>query len=295
MTALIEVILTWLARVLRLPSGGRIMIYLRTLAARVLAWMRAESSRSNVKDLIFRILNLGAIGIIIRDVQEAIIEWLFVSTGLEIEELNPEGMLQATGKLLAKKVNERYGTTFTSFYPIETIIEQVKQQLMAEIINAANDAAVEGSEKLLTKVQANDLMMQVVNAYRQAHNIPSLGALVQLPTSLARQKNRERQAAWRARRTAQRTIAKNDHNELIYIDFTAKYNNLLEKRKVYMAALGQLHKHQRQRDYWYNKPLSSSYSAEQQTAKLATYDNKIQVDQVSVDAALVVFNQAKIP
>lgn len=71
--------------------------------------------------------------------QAALARFLLEELGLQIDEFSKEGMKKAAGQLLADKVNLRYGTAFTAFYPPENIIEQIKSQLQIEIIEALSD------------------------------------------------------------------------------------------------------------------------------------------------------------
>lgn len=59
---------------------------------------------------------------------------IFKHTGLELETLDIEGGKKAVGKLIADSINTKYGTSFTPFYPPENIIEQVKQELLSEVL-----------------------------------------------------------------------------------------------------------------------------------------------------------------
>lgn len=68
-------------------------------------------------------------------IRGAIINEIEKSTGLVLETLDKEGAKKAVGKLLAEQINIKYGTSFAPFYPLENIIEQLKQELLAEILN----------------------------------------------------------------------------------------------------------------------------------------------------------------
>ena len=85
---------------------------------------------------IFAAAITGAIGAgLSSDVlKEALLLEIFNATGLELETLDIEGGKRAVGVLMARKVNEKYGTTFAPFYPLENIIEDIKAQLLSEIM-----------------------------------------------------------------------------------------------------------------------------------------------------------------
>lgn len=89
---------------------------------------------------IFAAAVTGAIGAgLSSDVlKEAILLEIFKATGLKIETLDIEGGKRAVGALMAEKINEKYGTSFAPFYPPENIIEDVKAQLLSEIMAAVN-------------------------------------------------------------------------------------------------------------------------------------------------------------
>jgi hypothetical protein len=70
--------------------------------------------------------------------KEAIIGLILEQTGLEMETLDIEGAKRAIGKKLADDINLKYGTEFAPFYPPENIIEDVKAQLLSEIMGAVH-------------------------------------------------------------------------------------------------------------------------------------------------------------
>ena len=67
---------------------------------------------------------------------DAVKRFLLEGLGIQLEEFSKEGMKKAAGQLIADKVNQKYGTAFAAFYPPENIIEQIKTQLLAEILEA---------------------------------------------------------------------------------------------------------------------------------------------------------------
>lgn len=89
---------------------------------------------------IFAAAVTGAIGAGLNSdvLKEAILLEIFKATGLEIKTLDVEGGKKAVGKLMAEKINIKYGTSFAPFYPLENIIEDVKAQLMSEIMLAVD-------------------------------------------------------------------------------------------------------------------------------------------------------------
>lgn len=75
------------------------------------------------------------------EVQKKIKEIIFETTGLELETLDAEGGKRAIGKYMADKINLQYSTNFASFYPPTNIVEDMKAQLLAEIMTAV-DASI---------------------------------------------------------------------------------------------------------------------------------------------------------
>lgn len=69
-------------------------------------------------------------------IKEKILEEVLKHTGLEIETLDKEGAKKAIGKLIADNINLKYGTNFAPFYPLENIIDDIKAQLLTEILTA---------------------------------------------------------------------------------------------------------------------------------------------------------------
>jgi hypothetical protein len=72
--------------------------------------------------------------------QEGIKAIIYETTGLELETLDAEGAKHAIGQLLADKINAKYGTNFNEFYPPENIVEDIKAQLLAEILTAVDES-----------------------------------------------------------------------------------------------------------------------------------------------------------
>lgn len=70
--------------------------------------------------------------------RDAIMALIYQTTGLELKTLDEDGAKHAVGALMAKKINEKYGTSFAPFYPLENIIEDVKAQLLSEIMLAVD-------------------------------------------------------------------------------------------------------------------------------------------------------------
>lgn len=92
-------------------------VYLRPFIISMLGAMLSEAARSD-------------------SVKEGILSFIFTVTGLELETLDVEGAKKAIGKFMADKVNEKYGTTFTPFYPPENIVDDIRVQLMSELLAA---------------------------------------------------------------------------------------------------------------------------------------------------------------
>lgn len=67
---------------------------------------------------------------------DAVKRFLLEGLGIQLDEFSKEGMKKAAGQLIADKVNLKYGTNFSAFYPPENIIEQIKAQILAEIMEA---------------------------------------------------------------------------------------------------------------------------------------------------------------
>jgi hypothetical protein len=138
MAALAQIVLRFLAAILgRWISWGIV----RTIIVDFIAKNKAAFLLF-VADLVKDVLYWIADNINSEDVKhpkQAVLRFLLERTGLELEGFDKESMKKAAGQLLANKVNEKYGTSFTAFYPPENIIEQIKIQLQTEVIQALAD------------------------------------------------------------------------------------------------------------------------------------------------------------
>lgn len=90
-----------------------------------------------VADLFAAAIAGGVAGALNSDIiKEAVINEIFKATGLELETLDAESAKKAVGKLMAEKLNEQYGTQFTTFYPPAEAVNQIKLQIQNEVIEA---------------------------------------------------------------------------------------------------------------------------------------------------------------
>lgn len=76
------------------------------------------------------------VGIESDSIREAILTEISRIAGIEINTLDAEGFRDAGGGLIAKLVNQKYGTEFESFYPVENMIDALKDKITEEITNA---------------------------------------------------------------------------------------------------------------------------------------------------------------
>lgn len=69
-------------------------------------------------------------------IRDAILTEISSIAGVEIKTLDAEGFRDAGGRLIAKLVNQKYGSEFESFYPVENMIDALKDKITEEITNA---------------------------------------------------------------------------------------------------------------------------------------------------------------
>lgn len=169
-------------------------------------------------------------------IKEAILVEIFNATGLEIDDLSVESGKKAVGKLLAEKINERYGTTFTTFHPLDNAVEQIKTQLISELINGvAASAPPLGSFKFLSNVAATDIANQIINRYRLIHGLETVASGVVLPSSPERVRNKVRQSKYRAVNT-RFTEWRNVDNATILNHYQSRLQALRVAKKAYNTA-----------------------------------------------------------
>ena len=121
-----------------LPAGtsasGFFARFAQTKVGGYITGYKAQSAIASFVGILFaKALETGLEADIVR---ESIIKFIVQHTGLQLETLDVEGAKKAAGKLLAEKVNEKYGTSFVNFYPPELMIEAVKLQIENEVIEA---------------------------------------------------------------------------------------------------------------------------------------------------------------
>jgi hypothetical protein len=140
MGILVEIILGFLARILsRLP-----IVY--NYAVKIVTEYAAKNKTvviAAVTEFVTATLHWIADNVDIDDIKhpkEAVLRFLLERCDLELEGFSKEDMKKAAGKLMAKKINERYGTVFVTVYPVEGFIESVKAQLLAEILTAVDES-----------------------------------------------------------------------------------------------------------------------------------------------------------
>jgi phosphatidylserine/phosphatidylglycerophosphate/cardiolipin synthase-like enzyme len=133
MSILVEIILGFLARILsRLP-----IVY--NYAVKIVTEYAAKNKTvviAAVTTFITDLLHWIADNVDIDDIKhpkEAVLRFLLERCDLELEGFSKEDMKKAAGKLIAKKVNEKYGTAFTSFYPLDTFKAEINRQIVAEL------------------------------------------------------------------------------------------------------------------------------------------------------------------
>ena len=88
---------------------------------------------------------------------------------------------------------------------------------------------------LLTSDVARAVGLQIINAYKQKHNLPTLGAGIILPVAPERQANKSRQAKYRDNHS--RVMAwDNPDNHAILQAVQTKLINLSEAKRAYAHA-----------------------------------------------------------
>lgn len=161
---------------------------------------------------------------------------IFETTGLELETLNVEGAKRALGKKLADDINLKYGTNFSPFYPPENVIDEVKNQVISELINSvATNAPPPSRFKFLTNTVAQDITNQIINRYKAIHNLPTIASGVILPSTVARVKNKISQASYRQNNT-RFSEWRNDDNATILNHYQSRLQALRVAKKAYRLA-----------------------------------------------------------
>jgi hypothetical protein len=174
--------------------------------------------------------------------QDALKASIFSMTGLWLETLDAEGVKRALGQKLADDVNEKYGTTFSSFYPPDKVVEETKNQVISELLSAVASAAPPPSSfKFLTSAVANDITTQIINRYRVIHNLPAVGVGVILPSDPQRVANKIRQATHRAN-NSRYSEWKNQYNDAIVTAYQTKLQALRVAKKAYDSAAARYNK-----------------------------------------------------
>lgn len=121
--------------------------------------------------------------------------------------------------------------------------------------------------KLLTHDAARAFGLQIVNAYRQGHDIPIVGSGIKLPVSLPRQKNRTRQSSYKAK-TPRLTIWLTSDYEGITDGLVQKIADIGQAKKQWRGALGTLHRHQRELAGFQNRTISRVITATNTLARI---------------------------
>lgn len=151
---------------------------------------------------------------------------------------------------------------------------------------------------LIDVVVAKDLAKQVVNRYLVLHNLPALGVGVIVPSTPKRLKNKERQASWRIGK-ARLTAWESEENAAIIAPIRAKLEALADARRAYKHALGQVHRYERNINYW---DVKISIAINPSTGQLARWNffkglavNGRANENATLPALLAAYNLAKLP
>lgn len=157
--------------------------------------------------------------------------------------------------------------------------------------------------KLLTHDTARAFGLQIINAYRQGHDLPIVGSGIKLPISEPRQKNRTRQSIYKAK-TPRLTIWLSPDYETITAGLVEKMSAISTTKKIYRDALGRLHRHQRELLGFQNRTISQVITSTNTAARIqarmiyrleaiARLQASIAADQIDLDAKFANYNTAR--
>jgi hypothetical protein len=148
--------------------------------------------------------------------------------------------------------------------------------------------------KLLTNDEAMAFGLQIVNAYRQGHDLPIIGTGVKLPVTPKRAKNKAKQAVFRAK-TPRLTVWLTPDYQGITDGLADKIAAIGQAKKQWRAAIGILHRHQRELAGFLSRQVSltitTTNTAERiqkriahRNLEIARLKTAVQVDELEVDA-----------
>lgn len=121
--------------------------------------------------------------------------------------------------------------------------------------------------KLFTEAEANAMALQIVEIYAQTHNVPIVGAGVILPIAPERQKNRTRQSVYKNGKSRFTCWITEDTDGIIS-PVIAKIVALQHAKKAWRAALGTLHRHERELLAVQNRVINTVPSTTNTQAKI---------------------------
>lgn len=83
---------------------------------------------------------------------ESIRDMVRARSGLEIEELTPDGVMRAVDQQLAAQLSERLGFTVSTVFDVETVKAEVKAQVLEKLANGEGAGVIKG--RSLRKLRA---------------------------------------------------------------------------------------------------------------------------------------------
>lgn len=83
---------------------------------------------------------------------EAIVDLVRVKTGLDVQELTPDGIMRAVDGQLAAQLSEKLGLTVDTVFDVDAAKEQVKAQLLEKLANGDGAGILNGPA--LTRLRA---------------------------------------------------------------------------------------------------------------------------------------------
>ena len=138
---------------------------------------------------------------------------------------------------------------------------------------------------LLKKEIAEDLARQIINRFLVKSGLPANAIGEVFAPSVARVKNKARQAAWRIGKPRV-TAWETEDTVAILETVKIKLAALAEAKRIYKHQLGLQHRAEAQARYWEFKGNSS---------KVTYYNNVANAYALVVGAKLIIYNNAKLP
>jgi hypothetical protein len=122
--------------------------------------------------------------------------------------------------------------------------------------------------KLLTVEEARAFGLQIINAYKQGHDLPIVGSGVILPVTPERAKNKNKQSVYRAK-TPRLTIWMTDDYANVTAGLADKIYAIGIAKKQWRAAIGVQHRHERELTGFLNRTISLTVTSTNTAARIA--------------------------